>query len=433
MLEAREPPRSVWNRIVSSLKPRHFLLILSTLTLGAASVGVRHVGQVNRAKAVSALTESLKRSHLALEFGPARDTAEGLVYARSTFRLEGEESVRGAIESVVVKSPLLGTPSIELRGVTLELTGDPIAHFAVLQSMVGPLPSGLQLPPLDVKYTHPAIGALWLRGVKAEHRADGLQLASREVTLLDQTWRGVSAHLVQRGDFLEMNLGFYPGEPAKYQLVYYDSPSQGRVLTLRILHQPLKDALAAIGWQPSSNLAETQVVGSMTLAIHPGESVPRGSLQLTFDNWPKPPWQEADALLGRSASILARIATFERPFDFKLPYVESTLPLFSLLGSGSLKLFRKDAQLLLDLDGTQNCFKFSRNVEPSSYQERTRGVAASSKEETTLHVQLSAQAASPNVAAFAAQLTANCGLQALSYGTFEKLELPARESRRPAK
>jgi len=198
-----------------------------------------------------------------------------------------------------------------------------------------------------------------------------------------------------------------------------------------------------VGWQQPSIPEQTAIVGSITLRVVPKATEASGSLQLTFDNWPTPAWDDATALLGRTLAVFARIAPIQVPLAFTLPTVEASTALFSLVGAGALTPWGANAGAKFDVAGSSNCTTLKSQLPPSKYNEAvdrflaTQGTTQTGKNSPALpfRLQLDAAGLASGRRALAALLGPGCGLSQQKAGAFAPLNLavpPATGSDRRA-
>ncbi len=245
------------------------------------------------------------------------------------------------------------TPRVSIEDVRVHLSGDPLGHFeAVAKAWFAP---EVQLAhgPMEVIYQHRLLGKLRLAGVALERRGDGFEIAAAQVTLGDVVWRDVRLSLERRKKTVVIGFGAQANQGPR--LTCFPSNGEGARWLVDLPHGPLQPLLRQLGLQVGDEFAATQGAGSLSLDIpNDGAQPVRGRVQVVVDNWPLYAPAGTEPLLGQTFSLLSNLVASTDNSHWELPRAELTMPVFSLVGKGSLRLGR-EKRLLLEAEGERTC------------------------------------------------------------------------------
>ena len=94
-------------------------------------------------------------------------------------------------------------------------------------------------------------------------------------------------------------------------------------------------------------------------------------MQLIFDHWPLGASPSAEPLVGSTLALLSNVVPAVDGTRWELPRVEVTLPVFSLVGKGSVQLGR-DRRVVFEAKGERTCKELRALLPPSLQLEGVR-------------------------------------------------------------
>ncbi len=414
------------------------LVAVLAIVAVAALGGMAAARQRRAARLVSERLITLaNHAGIALELGPSSWRPFGIVIGESKLSLPADDSVRGEIARIELDGLLSAPTHATLRAVHLHMKGEPSHLFEVVRKWWdADWANVLRVEGLEVEYEHPLVGRISWRDLSMPTLGEGSELALRagRVSVAGETFANVSYAVARRGDFLEVGLGAASLREAKVKLSQYVPRGGGTRWVFSIVYQPLSELLGRLGWWGGPEVEATGVVGSVTLGKEPDEPRTKGYLSLTFDRWPGPDWPEANAFLGRTGAMYARIEADE-PWRFDLPYVEITLPLFRVTGPGRLTPLGTGALARFEVAGRAICRVLAAHAAPSVYRDalvafmdahpEAASVDRAESPFVELRAQLDAARGLPSRASLAIEVSGGCGLDARSSSPFASLSLPA--------
>lgn len=341
---------------------------------------------------------------------------------------------QAGIDAITIRTSFTGKKAIAVDGCHLALSGDPASVFdAILEQSKSQL-ADVAWGRVDLEYTQRVFGKLALIDVQLERRDQTLLARVREAKLGAGRWQDVLFSIQRRNQMIEVGLADESPNKALIQLGFFPSTRGLTQWTLSLKHQPARPLAEALGWNLGEEFEATRVAGSLSFVVPTDRERPfRGLLQLVIDRWQHPDWTESEALLGNTASFLARIIPSEDLSHWDLVYVDVSLAVFSLLGSGRVT-FAERPSLAFDVRGTRSCAQIQGNTAPSSHLDRVNaylgeGAADAANRRTenaAMRLQVLAERATGK-RHVAWQLEPGCGLSELRESNFLELQLPPRE------
>ncbi|HEY5962218.1 MAG TPA: hypothetical protein VIV60_36930 [Polyangiaceae bacterium] len=346
----------------------------------------------------------------------------------------GTDAMQGIATDVVIRGSWFTSPRLNVETLKLVFTGEPMEVFDIW-------PSTTQwdwLAPKSVviEYTHELLGHLLLEGVTLKREDSHYNLHADRLQLGNATWHDVSLSIRRRNRLLEVGVGTGPIAEAPVTLGYFPSSRGASQWTVSVAHQPARAVAQRLGWDIGAAFDASFVGGSVTLVVpdKPTHS-PRGSIQAVIDNWPKPSWPDAEALLGSTTSFFARLEPSPDTQNWALPEVDVSQALFSLTGTGRLSLGNTPS-LSFDTQGTRTCAQLEANLAPSIYADQTKRFltdcatsmtcAERRRESVTLRLQFAATDLRESKHHVAWHMDAGCGLSERTSGNVRDLDFPIR-------
>jgi hypothetical protein len=136
-------------------------------------------------------------------------------------------------------------------------------------------------------------------------------------------------------------------------------------LILNLLQQAARPLVGRLGWELGSDFDAAWAAGTISLDIPDDPAQPpRGQVQLILDRWPTDAPPSAEPLLGSTFSLLSNVVPIANSPGWELPRVEVTMPVFALVGKGSLRLDR-DKRLIIEAEGGRTCKQLRSFLPPS--------------------------------------------------------------------
>jgi hypothetical protein len=326
--------------------------------------------------------------------GPHRRFPERFVEeaARQGLRLEGGQHERGWFSSTRegAKLSLRGaagvtveigridfqhwpfvSPRVTVRDVHVRLQGEPVALLGAVIAALRAKLAPLVARELDVTYEHRVLGRIHLAGVTLQPRDSSLALQARRVQAGDFVWSDVALAFEQSQDMFVVGWGT-EAAGARVQLSCFPSAGGTSRLILSLLHQAARPLLGRLGWELGGDFDAAWVAGTISLDIPDDPAQPpRGQVQLILDRWPTNAPPSAEPLLGSTFSLLSNVVPAGSGFRWELPRVEITMPVFALVGKGSMQLGR-DKRLVLEAEGERTCKQLRALLPPSPQLESVR-------------------------------------------------------------
>jgi hypothetical protein len=175
----------------------------------------------------------------------------------------------------------------------------------------------------------------------------------------------------QRKDMSVIGFGAAPGQE-RARLACFPSTAGMARWIFDLPHVAARPLLGQLGRDLGDEFDAAQVAGSVSLDIPEDEAQPvSGRVQLVFDHWPLFAPVEAEPLLGGTFSVLSNLVASADGLRWELPRVELTMPVFSLVGRGSLQLGR-DKRFALDVEGERTCRQLRALLPPSQQLDTVR-------------------------------------------------------------
>jgi hypothetical protein len=415
-------------------RSRSWLLLWSMSALAVATGA--GVGYQAQRRLPEKLRQQALQQGFSVEFGPVQRGLFATTLRNVKLSSNNATGVNATIDVAIVRGALISAPRLAIEHIHFSLNGEPMALYEQCRSISW---NGMQVTwrELSVEYAHKVFGNLLLEDLQLDPRDDSTIVRAKRVNVGAARWQDVAFSVHRRNEMLEVGLGDGSVKTALVQLGYFPSTRGASQWTLTATHQPARALGQQLGWDPGPEFDASFAVGSLSFIVpdDPTRRI-RGSMQLTFDGWPKPGWADADALLGSTMSLLARIEPEQNMRRWNLPHVEASLSLFSLTGTGRIE-FGDRPSVALDLTGTRNCAQMNAHLAASSYLNRVKTFLEQEPatkatahrafrlvELVPLRLQLFAEASASGRRNVAWHLEPGCGLPELSKGSFMPLELP---------
>ncbi|MGC4065567.1 MAG: hypothetical protein QM784_13155 [Polyangiaceae bacterium] len=413
---------------MTSRRPAGFV----SLVLALLAVCVTGSLLASRWRLDHAVATFVARSRVAgiqITLGQSRSALFGRSYDVSRFTFSHAPKLQGMSRRIEFSARPWEPCRVAVSGVSLDAEGEPFELLRVAKSTLERFPKEVTIAPVDLRYRHPILGELKLDSLALETQDPDWVVSIGTARLGARIYRNAVIGIFERQDFFVFSLGARTLKDARFQLTQYGSPRRGSIWNLQLAHQGLAEVLAALDWKGISGIENTKVVGQLTLVDSPDHNV-RGSLQLTFDDFPQPPIPEPEAMFGHSASLFFRLLRKgTEGFDFDAPYVEANSSLFTLKGGGRVTLFGDRSSLLFDVSGRSLCTVLASQLAPSRYrsqaESRPREAPLGTNLPLRVQLQVSSRTASPD--AFALAFEGGCGIEPRSIGTFQSLDLPSNQ------
>jgi hypothetical protein len=286
------------------------------------------------------------------------------------------------------------TPQASIAGVSAHLRGDPVVHLETVANAWFSPRATLAIGPVEMTYEHRPLGKLHLSGVELERHGDALEIKAAQARLGDAAWRNVGLSLERRKGAAIILFG---GQADQKGIELDCFPSQGGTARwlLDVPHGPVRPWLQRLGLDLGDDFAAARAAGSLSLDIPDEETRPvHGRVQLVIDDWPLFAPADAEPMLGRSFSLLSNVVASADGLAWELPRVELTMPVFSLVGKGSLRLGR-DKRLVLDVQGERTCRLLRGLLPPSRPLDQVRQFLAGKAQDQSAKLAIGWDTASP--------------------------------------
>jgi hypothetical protein len=421
------------------MRPRRSWILLAIGGLVAVLLLSRQMSQRRLDRAIESFLDHSRTAGVEFTLGPPTTTLFERRYSDNRFTFPGHPKLRGTASEVTISGFPWANRCLSISGISADVEGEPYELFRILRPLHERFPKDVNVGPMNVRYRHPVLGKLELDTVAVLATEPTWVLSVGTTRLGARVYRDAVVGVFERQDFFEFSLGTSTMNDARFRLAQYGSPARGSTWNLQLVHQGLPDLLEALEWRHVAGLENTSVVGQLTLVHSSSNDTLRGSLQLTFDQFPQPSFRESEAILGRSASLFLRLArTGKEGFTFDAPYVEGNSSLFTLHGTGRLSLFGEHSSLAFDVRGQSPCSLLASQLPPSGYRAQLEATLAepakpriSTPQQTSLplRIQLEATSTAEDTRNLALELGAGCGIEAQTVGTFRSLALPRFEPR----
>jgi hypothetical protein len=389
-------------------------VLAATLLVGTAAVTYR---------AERRLQQDAQRLGVLVELGSLERRIFFTRARNVQLRFERVPGVTAHVNAVTLHGAVLGSAHAKVDTLRLVVTGEPHAAWEALRSRLAWQGLPVSWRQLDIEYSHPLVGKLRFEDVRLASGTTSPSMTAALLALGAVRLPAARLDVDDSGNMLELRL---QTAAVSLELRYFRPSSRGALWAWRVPNQPLKPLAALLGWQLGSGFESTRVGGLLSFqpAARAIEHTP-GQLQLVFDDWPKPAWPEAEALLGNVAAFSASIEPTRDRSGWELSQAKMSLLVFSLLGRGRLAT-GAHAALTLDLQGARSCAALQQLLPPSSYSARVQqhqtgarsgaslaAGAASADDAAHLQLRLALQSRSSSASW---RLQAGCGIGELSSG-----------------
>lgn len=352
-----------------------------------------------------------------LLFGPHRRFPDRFVEeaARLGLRIEGGNQERGWFSSTIRSARLslqgaaditadIGridfqhwpfvAPRVTVRRVHFHLRGEPVALLETVALALRTKLAPFAVREIDVSYEHRVLGNIHFAGVTLAPGDSLLALQAGRAQVGDFVWSDVALAFERHKDMFVVAWGT-EAAGARVQLSCFPSVGGTSRLILNLLHQAARPLVDRLGWKLGGDFDSVWVAGSISLDIpddpaHP----PHGQVQLILDHWPTGAPPSAEPLLGSTLSLLSNVVSAGDASRWELPRLEVTMPVFALVGKGSVKLDR-DKRLIIEAEGERTCKQLRALLPPSPqlesvqrFLDRQPAKAAVSVQDPAPHAQL---------------------------------------------
>lgn len=391
-------------------------LVLALLGVVAGAVTV---ARAQRSRLAGLVGEAFTQG-LTLKLGQVRRSLFRLEVVDSAFELAGSPKLRGKIERISVG--LLSGP-VSLESVSLELRGEPLDLF---ESWVrwrdrysGRASRGLTWEEAGVTLSPPWGPPVVLTRATTNRTSDGQAFAAAEISLGDRSWDAAQGIIEPRQRGLEIGFGETTLRDTSVRLLYFRTPPMSR-LTFTIRPE-LLGTLADRSNIPLTvpKARQMRLLGNLSLAASDDDPVVRGTLGLTFDDFAHPELSRSGKLFGNTAAFFARFETDKRLLGWRMPFVQATLPPFTLRGEGRLDASGRGVRVRARVSGRGECARLVTLLPESPLRSTIRdNVAQATEELAPLEVValFDVSTEQPDGAKISWQIDAGCGLPALAQG-----------------
>jgi hypothetical protein len=330
---------------------RRRLGLVLALLLVATGIGWLCCGPHRRVPGL--LLKEWARHGWLVESGTRNDGWFSTGFGNVRVSLTGAPGLAIEIARLDIKHGPFGTPHVGVEGITIHLHGDPVATVvSVAKAWFSPK-ADLQIGHSDVIAEHRLFGHFHLSDAVLEHREDGFTIQAYRAQLGDSVWPDVRLSLQQHKSALVV--GFAADGKQAIQLSCFPSERGTARWLLDVPHGPLRPLFQRLGLKLGDEFAAARGAGSVSLDIPDDLAQPvRGRVQMVVDDWPLHAPAETEPMLGRTFSLLSNVVASADGLRWELPRAELTMPVFSLVGKGSLQLGR-DKRLVLEAQGERTC------------------------------------------------------------------------------
>jgi hypothetical protein len=273
---------------------------------------------------------------------------------------------------VVLSSRPFSTPSLHVPELRLAFKGDPLEAFSQVAELEVPNGFALHVSRLSFDYRDRAVGSLALDGVIERSGAAPGALHVEALALGKLRWSDVDLAVRQKGKTLEVLLGADVAALPRAIGTYVPSDGRASEWRLAIPHQSLAALRGALGLGDPSPRAAARIGGTLSLITPDVEgSASRGSCRFVLDEWERPAWPEASALVGSSGALAAVLVPNADGTRLSLERVEVVAALFELRGTGTIA-FDGTPKGTLVATGRRTCAELAADLPRSRHRDRVR-------------------------------------------------------------
>jgi hypothetical protein len=412
-------------------KRRGQLLAVGVAVLAVLSLGL-YGARVQR-QTVAGLVDAAAQQGVKFELGQIHRSLWRLNVSGSRFSLRDMPNLRGTIGELSVGLPW--SPAVA-HGVSVRLQGEPLdcyERWVLWQAKRAQAGSAAQ-----IRWHGAAVSLLqsWgpaiaVAGATAARAPRGYTFAVTQLSVGSLTWNAVDGIIEPRQAGLEIGFGDTTLSQAPVRLLHFRTPPVSRI-TLTVRPKRLADLLDQSRVPLAHPRArEMRALGTLSLVVKDDEDTVRGRLGLTFDHFPHPQLLAPGKLFGGTAAFSARFEAGRGLSVWQLPFVQATLPPFTLRGEGRLEREGRGVRVRATLFGRRDCSRLARLLDESVLREQIREnvEAAAGQVLPPLDVTLQLDLATERLdqATVSWQIGAGCGLEPLAQDPPVQLELRSAE------
>jgi hypothetical protein len=386
--------------------------------VGVVGAGM-YVARVQRSR-VAALVREAAAQGITLKLGQIRRSLFRLTVVDSRFTLKTSPSLKGSVGQLTVG---LSSGPVSLEKVSLRLRGEPLDLFeewtrwSDQHRARAPNTKGILWEDADVSLTPPWGPRVTLAGATVDRTPEGHSFAATELRVGDRAWDAVRGTIEARQKGMEIGFGDTVLRGAPVRLLHFRKPPVSR-LTLTVRPE-LLGTLADRSGIPLTvpRARQMRMLANLSLVVSDSEPTVRGTLGLTFDDFAHPKLSMPGRLFGNTAAFFARFETQKPLVPWQMPFVQATLPPFTLRGEGRLDPSDRGVRLRAIVRGRGECAKLATLLEESPLRQRIQeNVARAAEELPPLEVVagFDIRTDRPDEARVSWQIDAGCGLPALA-------------------
>jgi hypothetical protein len=390
-----------------------------------AGLAITYLGYRSQARLAMRVQEQARERGLTVTVGTAEPGVLSATFHDVKLRFRDAPGVSATLSRVSLLGAFFGSPEVAVDEVHFVLTGEPTAIYKSLLALPDWNGVPLSIQQVSAEYPQPLLGKVTFDRVKLERSGPSFVIRVANIQFAGATSRDVRLSLGKRNELIELGIGEPDGPTSPAQLGYFGSSHGAAQWMLSVRHQPVRPLTRALGWELDSSFDESRAVVSGSVIIPDDRSRPtRSTLEFALDQWPKPAWPDAAALLGETAAFVAAFPLPAPGARWDLQRVTLSLSLFTLTGTGQV-LWGDKPSVSLELSGKLTCAQLRGNLPPSVYLERVNkylapepvldaaSAAARLREEVELRLRLVLEKESGGKHEALWRLAAGCGMPAL--------------------
>jgi hypothetical protein len=395
---------------------------LVIVAVAAAGLGL-YVARVQQAR-VDALVAAAKAQGITLKLGQVERSLFGVSVADSPFTVTAgpvdDGDLTGTIERLSVG---LFSDAVTAHGVHVRAQGEPLAlfeswmHWARKRQARADRSDSLVWRDVELSLT-PAPGPqIILADATSETAAKGSSFMADQLSVGGLTWSAVVGIIEPRKKGLEVGFGSRTLSQAPVRWLYFRTPPVSR-MSLTVRPENLGVLLDRSRVLLTNTRARNmRALSTLNLVVRDGEPTLRGTLGLTLDDFAHPQLSQPGRLFGSTAAFFGRLETDREMKAWQLPFMQATLPPFTLRGQGQLDRDGDGIRLRARLHGRGECARLASLLEPSPLRQKVEGAVAAATEklpplEITLLLDIATRHLDEAIVAW--QIGAACGLPALA-------------------
>ena len=406
-------------------------LALATVTVTLLGLGF-YVDRVRQAK-LEGLVARAEAQGLSLKLGQVDRSLFGAAVTGSSFTLKLASDAGVAFAGTIERLTLeLSSDAVTAHGVKVHAQGEPLALFESWMSWADKVEAradgsssfawddvGLSLAP----GWGPRVVLTDVTGAREEQSQSFL---AAQLSVGSLAWDGVVGSVEPRKKGLEVGFGSKTLSRAPVRWLYFRTPPASRMtLTVRPDNVGVLLDRSRIPLR-NSRARQMRALSTLSLVLRDGEPTVRGTLGLTLDDFVHPELSQPGRLFGSTAAFFGRLETNRDLSAWQLPFMQATLPPFTLRGSGRLDGDGNGVRLRARLRGRGECARLATLLEPSPLRQKIQdAVEAAAESLPPMEVTLMLDIATRRLdqAGISWQIGAACGLPDLAQGPLRAMDL----------